>query len=283
MLTGFPGEKTSYGAVVARMAGFTNPMPPYVHIGSKLAVGGGKLGAPYDPLEVRDPAGKKIELPQFSLAADVSAERFSERQHLLHALDTMRARAAAEGARLDRFHQLAAEILTSERVRDSFDLAHESVELRDRYGANFFGQSCLMARRLVEAGTRFVQIKWYDGPAWDAWDVHGADLGGMERMEHHLCPRLDQGLTALLDDLHERGLLDSTLVVVTGEFGARRRSTSSAPAIIGRLVSRCCWPAAACRAERSSAAATSRVPSRRFGRSRRRNWRPRSIGCWVST
>ena len=76
-----------------------------------------------------------------------------------------------------------------------------------------------MARRLVEAGTRFVQVKWYEGPAWDGWDVHGADLGGMERMEQHLCPRLDQGLSALLDDLHQRGMLDTTLVVAVGEFG----------------------------------------------------------------
>ena len=82
-----------------------------------------------------------------------------------------------------------------------------SDELRDRYGANFFGQSCLLARRLVEAGTRFVQVKWYDGTAFDAWDVHGADLGGMVRMEQQLCPRLDQGLSALLEDLDERGLL----------------------------------------------------------------------------
>jgi hypothetical protein len=219
MLTGFAGETTSYGAIVARLGGFSGPMPPYVHIGSKLGVGGGKLGAPYDPLEVRDPSGKKIELPQFSLSADVSADRFLERRHLLESLDRMRAQAETESARLDRFHQMASEILTSAKVRDSFDLSLENDVLRDRYGANFFGQSCLMARRLVEAGTRFVQIKWYDGPAWDAWDVHGADLGGMERMEHHLCPRLDQGLTALLEDLHQRGMLDSTLVVVTGEFG----------------------------------------------------------------
>ena len=72
------------------------------------------------------------------------------------------------------------------------DLAREADSRRERYGANFFGHACLLARRLVEAGTRFVQVKWYDGPAFDAWDVHGADLGGMARMEQSLCPRLDQ-------------------------------------------------------------------------------------------
>src|SRR5262249_59056030 len=113
-------------------------------------------------------------------------------------------------------YQRAIDILTSTRVRDAFDLSRERPELRERYGASFFGQSCLLARRLVEAGTRFVQIKWYDGPAWDAWDVHGADLGGMVRLEQHLCPRLGQGLTALLEGLQQRRLLRSTLIVPAG-------------------------------------------------------------------
>src|SRR5262245_11021957 len=226
MLTAFENERTSYGAVVAKLAGFERQLPPYVHIGSKLGVGGGSLGAPYNPVEVRDPAGKQIELPQFSLSANISAYRFQDRRQLLAAIDQMRASSnsggglhGAETAKLDRFQQLAAEILTSPAIREAFDLSKEKDDLRERYGANFFGQACLMARRLVEAGTRFVQIKWYDGPAWDGWDVHGADLGGMERMEHHLCPRLDQGLTALLDDLDQRGLLATTLVVAVGEFG----------------------------------------------------------------
>jgi hypothetical protein len=219
MLTAFDNETTSYGAVVAKLAGFEQAMPPYVHIGSRLPIGGGSLGAPYNPLEVRDPAGKKIELPQFSLSADISSDRFLDRRQLLAAVDQMRARADAGLTKLDRFHQLAVDILTSPTVREAFDLSKEKETLRDRYGASFFGQSCLMARRLVEAGTRFVQIKWYEGPAWDAWDVHGADLGGMERMEHHLCPRLDQGFTALIEDLDQRGLLDTTLVIAVGEFG----------------------------------------------------------------
>ena len=219
MLTAFDNETTSYGAVVARLTGFEQAMPPYVHIGSRLPIGGGSLGAPYNPLEVRDPAGKKIELPQFSLSADITSDRFLDRRQLLAAVDRMRAQADAGLVKLDRFHQLAVDILTSPTVREAFDLSKETDSLRERYGASFFGQSCLMARRLVEAGTRFVQIKWYEGPAWDGWDVHGADLGGMERMEHHLCPRLDQGLTALIEDLSQRGLLDTTLVIAVGEFG----------------------------------------------------------------
>jgi uncharacterized protein (DUF1501 family) len=211
-------------------------MPPYVHLGSPLGVGGGALGAVYDPVEVRDPTGNKVALPQFGLRADVSADRFRQRRALLESVDRMRARAHASKAveQSDAFYRRAVDMLTSTKVRTAFDLGRERDELRERYGANLFGQSCLLARRLVEAGTRFVQVKWYDGPAFDGWDVHGADLAGMRRMEQHLCPRLDQGLSVLLEDLHERRLLDSTLVVVLGEFGRTPR--------INRFGARDHWP-----------------------------------------
>src|SRR5207244_6025423 len=104
-----------------------------------------------------------------------------------------------------------------------FDLAKEPAELRDGYGGTVFGQSCLLARRLVEAGTRFVQVNWYSEPAWHGWDVHGADLPGLARMESPLCPRLDQGLSALLEDLHQRGLPAATLVGVSGEVRQKAR------------------------------------------------------------
>jgi hypothetical protein len=225
MLTGFAGETTSYGAVISKLQGFRQSMPPYVHIGSRLGVGGGRLGAPHYPVEIADPSGSRVSLPQFALSADIHADRFSQRRELLSSLDGLRRRLHTNETveRMDQSYQRAIDILTSTRVRDAFDLGRESEALRERYGANLFGQSCLMARRLVEAGTRFVQVKWYDGPAWDAWDVHGADLGGMVRMEQHLCPRLDQGLSALLQDLKDRRMLDNTLVIVGGEFGRTPR------------------------------------------------------------
>ena len=221
MMTGIPGDSTSHGAVVTRLKGFTQSMPPYVHIGSKLGVGAGNLGAPFNPVEIRDPTGSQIQLPDFSLQADIRAERFLHRTELLGSINRIRVATLESPSveKMDAFYQAASNMLTSEKVRTAFDLNREPDPLRDRYGSNFFGQSCLMARRLVEAGTRFIQIKWYDGPAWDGWDVHGADLGGMERMEHHLCPRLDQGLSALIDDLEQRGMLSTTLIVVVGEFG----------------------------------------------------------------
>lgn len=225
MLTGFAAESTSYGAVISRIQGYRGNMPPYVHVGSRLGVGGGRLGAPFFPVEIADPTGSRVQLPQFALSADIQADRFNQRRELLAAVDRFRQQAHTNDSieRMDQSYQRAVDILTSTQVRDAFDLSRESETLRERYGANLFGQSCLLARRLVQAGTRFVQIKWYDGPAWDAWDVHGADLGGMVRMEQHLCPRLDQGLSALLTDLQERRMLNDTLIVAGGEFGRTPR------------------------------------------------------------
>ena len=232
MLTGFDNKLETFGAVVTKLKGADRAMPPYVHVGSTPGdgsqvtsnidrVGGGTLGSAYSPISVRDPSGKKVELPDFSLSADISADRFQQRQALLDAVDRTRRQLDESPAveKMDTYYRRAIEMLTSTRVRDAFDLENERPQLRMQYGANFFGQACLMARRLVEAGTRYVQIKWYDVVAFDAWDCHGAELPGMMRMEQQLCPRLDQGLAAFIDDLDDRGLLDSTLVVVAGEFG----------------------------------------------------------------
>ncbi|MBT6153695.1 MAG: DUF1501 domain-containing protein [Planctomycetaceae bacterium] len=232
MLTGFDNKSEAFGAVATKIKRADNAMPPYVHIGStpgegsKVSsnidrVGGGSFGPAFNPIAVRDPSGKKVELPNFSLSADISADRFQQRQNLLKAVENARAELGESPAigRMDAYYRKAIEMLTSTRVRDAFDLAKEKPTLRMQYGANFFGQACVMARRLVEAGTRYIQIKWYDVVAFDAWDCHGAELPGMMRMEQQLCPRLDQGLSALLDDLDDRGLLESTLVVVAGEFG----------------------------------------------------------------
>jgi hypothetical protein len=223
ILTGSTTSKVTCGAVVTKLKGHTGDMPPYVHLGGKLfnspGVGAGHLGPAFDPIEMPDPRGTTVQLPQFALSADVTADRFRQRTELLAAVDRMRAQVSSNRAldKMDVFYQRAVTILTSPKVREAFDITKEKESLRERYGANFFGQSALMARRLVEAGTRFVQIKWYD---WDgAWDIHGFNSTGIERMEQELCPRFDQGLSALLDDLHERGLLSSTLVVAIGEMG----------------------------------------------------------------
>ena len=227
MLTGANRAGASYGAVLQRLNGGSRTgMPPFVHVGPPgYLPGGGTLGVNLNPLLVADPTGRQVPLPSFALSANVSAQRFQERLSLLHAVDRARAAADLNPARdeMDSNYRRAVDVLTSDRVRSAFDLALEREESRTRYGGNIFGQSCLMARRLVEAGTRFVQVNWYGEPAWHGWDVHGADLPGLARMESPLCPRLDQGLSALLDDLDQRGLLASTLVVVAGEFGRTPR------------------------------------------------------------
>jgi hypothetical protein len=221
-LTGSVQGLTTYGAVVTKLRGHAGAMPAHVHLGGKLfnsRVGGGVFGSAYDPVEIPDPTGTKVQLPQFTLATDISAERFQQRRELLTAIDRLRAQVHVSPAlkKMNVFQQRAVDILTSPRVREAFDLSREKETTRSRYGANFFGQSLLMARRLVEAGTRYVQVKWYD---WDgAWDIHGFNSTGVERMEEELCPRFDQGMTALLDDLHQRGLASSTLVVALGEMG----------------------------------------------------------------
>lgn len=232
MLTGFDDTKESFGAVATKLMGSKQGMPPYIHIGSTAAdatkivsnidkVGGGQFGSAFDPLAVRDPTGKNVKLSAFSLPDEISADRLQQRESLLGSFDQFRNRAESSPAiqRLDQHRKQAVDLLTSTRLRDAFDLQKEPNPLRAKYGANFFGQACLMARRLVEAGTRFVQIKWYDIVAYDAWDCHGAELPGMMRMEQQLCPRFDLGLSALFDDLDDRGMLDSTVVVVAGEFG----------------------------------------------------------------
>jgi hypothetical protein len=226
-LTGSAQGLTTYGAVVTRLKGGRGAMPPYVHLGGRLfnspGVGGGAFGAACEPIMITNPLAGQLQLPQFELSADVPANRFLVRRQLLGAIDRMRAGAHASPAveRMDTFHQRAVNILTSRQVREAFDLGRESQALRSRYGANLFGQSLVLARRLVEAGTRFVQVKWYD---WDgAWDIHGFNSTGIERMEEELCPRFDQAMSALLDDLHDRGLLGSTLVVALGEMGRTPR------------------------------------------------------------
>ena len=236
MMTASRTSRTSHGAVVTWMRKHTGNMPPYVHVGKPLPVGGGQLGPVFNPVIVKDPTGSKITLPDFEFPQGVNPMRFDRRRELLDSVDGFRRKVEGDPLveAMSAYYQRAMTILTSSEVREAFDLGKEPLKLRERYGGNFFGQSCLLARRLVEAGTRFVQIKWYDGPAWNAWDTHGADTGGLVRMEQHLCPRFDFALSALLDDLERRGLLESTLVVAVGEFG--RTHT------INRLGGRDHWP-----------------------------------------
>ena len=224
MMTGNMQHRVTHGAAVSFLKrGADIAIPAHVNLGPKLSIGAGGLGRSAEPLEIADLTNVAGSLDEFTLSHGINPDRLDDRQALLRNIDELRRLVDGSPAvrAQDSIYRRAIGILTSTHVRDAFDLAREPESRRDRYGANSFGQSCLLARRLIEAGTRFVQINWYhreDGFAV-GWDVHGDDLAGLVRMEQQLCPRFDQGLSALLSDLVERGLLDSTLVCVTGEFG----------------------------------------------------------------
>lgn len=239
VMTGNMQQRTTVTAAISFLRrGRERELPAFVNLGPKLTIGAASLGASCEPLEVADPMNAERSLAEFRLAQDVDSERLDDRETLLRTIDQLRRHAdlAASVRTQDEMHRRALNLLTSDRVRSAFDLTQEPEPRRDRFGANSFGQSCLLARRLIEAGTRCVQINWSnreDGFAV-GWDVHGDDQTGLVRMEQQLCPRFDQGMSALLDDLNERGLLDSTLVIATGEFGRTPR--------LSKLGGRDHWP-----------------------------------------
>jgi uncharacterized protein (DUF1501 family) len=125
---------------------------------------------------------------------------------------------------LDSYYQKAFDLVSSGRARNAFDLAQENDKTRDRYGRHTFGQGLLLARRLIEAGTRFVQVNWpavaNGNPTVDAFDTHAANFGPLRNLH---CPKLDSGLSALLEDMDQRGLLKETMVIAIGEFGRSPR------------------------------------------------------------
>jgi len=187
----------------------------------------GFLGRAYDPYYLFPPGDDmdmskmdRINVDDLKLRAEISTARL-ERRARLRDLVTRKMTAiekAVEQYDLDATYQSAISLISSGRARDAFDLARESSSTRDRYGRNTFGQCCLLARRLVEAGTRVVEVIWPKVANSDnhSWDVHS---GLTNRMKNQSAPMLDGGLSALIADLDDRGMLDETLVVAVGEFG----------------------------------------------------------------
>jgi uncharacterized protein DUF1501 len=183
----------------------------------------GLLGRTADPWLLRcKPASPEFRIPELSLAADVPMSRLEERHSLLarvgHTLDA--AERAGGAANYDVQTQQAFDLLRSERSRGAFDLTREPQRVRERYGRSQFGQSVLLARRLVEAGVSLVQVNWFRGPDEPAdnpcWDSHTNEA---ERLKTALMPPTDQAFSALLEDLAARGMLGETLVVCLAEFG----------------------------------------------------------------
>lgn len=218
------------GSQISRIKPPEEPMLPFVMLPRPLQESGvigkggtaGFLGAAYDPYYFYQDPAKEIKLDDLTLRKDVNKERFSRRARLLDQVNAAmpEIEKAVEGYALDKYYEKAFDLILSGRARDAFDLTKENDKMRDRYGRHTFGQGCLLARRLIEAGTRFVQMNWPSvangDPNTDAWDTHAANFGPLRNLH---CPKLDSGLSALLEDLDQRGLLENTLVVAVGEFG----------------------------------------------------------------
>jgi hypothetical protein len=223
--------RPALGSVVAKARGSSSKLPPFLVVGGRLhqgkkaitGEGGGSLGAFYDPFRLEYDPVKGTRIPALQLPADLTPERLGDRRRLLQAFDKLARQAgAAQSAALDDYRRQAFAMLTSPSASKRFDLSREPDALKDRYGRTRFGQSCLLGRRLVEHGVPFVQVNWSDHvePEEDSgdggWDHHYRNF---QIMQDRHAPWLDQALSALLHDLHERGLLERTLVVAMGEFG----------------------------------------------------------------
>jgi hypothetical protein len=177
---------------------------------------GGWLGRSYDPLIItKDPNAADFDIPELTLKADVDLRRMGDRIGLLGQVEP-KLRAFNESAKMMSVYQRkAVSLLTSDATRQAFDLSKEPSALRDAYGRNIYGQSVLLSRRLIEAGTRMVTLKW--APDANAtWDTHGNNF---VKLKTTLLPQLDAALGTLLSDLQSRGMLEETLVICMGEFG----------------------------------------------------------------
>src|SRR5438477_9480495 len=229
-----PNDFPHAGSQIARLKPPTVPMLPFVLLPRPLqesnVIGkggtGGFLGAAYDPYYFYQDPNKEIKLDDLTMRKDVNKERLQRRANLLKQVESSMPDMdkAVENYALDRYYQKAFDLVSSGRARDAFDLTKEPEKLRDRYGRHTFGHGLLLARRRIEAGTRFVQVNWpavaNGNPTVDAWDTHAANFGPLRNLH---CPKLDSGLSSLLEDMDQRGLLNDTLVIAIGEFGRSPR------------------------------------------------------------
>jgi uncharacterized protein (DUF1501 family) len=212
----------SFGSIVTKELGPRNAVPAHVLV-PKWDRGrqyedyfrASFLGGDYDPMCIPDPAKPGFQVTDLSLPKTVSEKSVESRSAFLQAVDRRyrELNETVEHTNMDAFTSQAWKMILTPAVRDAFDLSQESEKIKERYGKDSVGQSCLLARRLVEAGSRFVTAAGYHGNSWDTHSDN--DKGHRDR----LAPTLDRSLTALIDDLDERGLLDSTLVIAMGEFG----------------------------------------------------------------
>jgi hypothetical protein len=214
----------SLGSIVCKETGPRNELPPYALVPQPTEVdfftyadayNGAFLGANYNPMIVPDPSRADFHIPDLRLPKSITADTIEHRRSFLGVVDRhFRAKEElAEFGTMDALSRQALGMLLSPDVEKAFDLSREPDKLRDAYGRNRVGQSVLLARRLVESGCRFVSASGYKH---GQWDTHGKNE---EILRKDLAPLLDQTLPVLLADLEARGLLQSTVVLVMGEFG----------------------------------------------------------------
>jgi hypothetical protein len=237
-----PAENTPYyGAVAAKLRPSTRNVPSYVWLQNLAGdvqpryLTGGFLGPAYSPLRVGtdqdNPAAPGFRVKSFDPPPDVPSERLQDRRQLLDQVEQS-GRVPTSDDGLRPFRERAVDLLTGPEARAAFDLDREPARVRDRYGRHPLGQNLLMARRLIEAGTRLVSVTAWTGlPPGEkfrnvqTWDMHGngaglgSIFGGGAFGLGWALPRVDEAVSALLTDLDDRGLLDTTLVVMVGEFG----------------------------------------------------------------
>lgn len=222
-------QHPSFGSMVARM-GKPGALPSYISLPNFLNSGGPSfLGPSYGPFVIdADPAAPEFAVRDVVLPANVTLDRSYRRQQALREINALEERVeklAPQVKSLDEFYQKAYKLMTSQKAKEAFEIGREPESVREAYGMTSIGQCSLLARRMVEAGCRFVSIE--NGH----WDTHRKNTYSLREL---LCPAFDQAIPALINDLADRGLLDSTLVVVATEFGRTPR--------INELAGRDHWP-----------------------------------------
>ena len=209
----------TFGSVVSHQKGFKNRLPPFVQLGNNVSrvFGGGTagyLGIVHNPFEIlNDPNAEKFSAGDIQAPPEMGDSRGDRRRNMLARIDALQRQGDRQPelfASLDKHYQAALDLVTAPEAKRAFEIGTEDPKLRDRYGRHRLGQSCLLARRLIEAGVRFVTV------SDPGWDTHADNFKSLKNTR---MPPIDQALPELLRDLEDRGLLDTTLVLWLTDFG----------------------------------------------------------------
>jgi hypothetical protein len=248
-----PRDFPHMGCHAAKMIPSEGPMLPFVELprplqeSNVIGKGGaaGFLGKAYDPYRLYQDPNDKVRLEDLTLRPEVSPDRLKDRFELLKGINGSMKELdkAVSSYALNEYYEKAYDLVLSGKARDAFNLELEPDKVRDRYGRHTFGQSLLLGRRLIEAGTRFVQVNWPSVANGDAetasWDTHASNFGPLKNVH---CPKLDRALSALIEEMDQRGLLKETLLIAVGEFGRSPKLGVSTSGNVNSPDGRDHWP-----------------------------------------